>query len=149
MKIRNVILAAVLCLAPMTPAHAYENEGRYVLRIMKGRAVINNRIPAVVLDSYAGIVWTCQNLQDGKPLWVRADLGKLGDNFPQEKRYTVEMLEWQDADLRMPAIMLDTKTGVVWSCQNIVDGKALWVQVNLNTGEMSEVARTELGVIKE
>ena len=47
---------------------AIKEDGRYVLRIMYGRAMNNNRIPALVLDQVMGIVWTCQNLQDGKPL---------------------------------------------------------------------------------
>ena len=125
-----------------------KESGRYVLRIMKGRALSNNRIPAIVLDQVRGIVWTCQNLQDGKPLWVRADLGQNGDKPLTRKKYVAEMLEWQDADLRMPAIILDVDEGITWTCQNIIDGKAMWIQTNLKSGEEKEVSRDALAVIK-
>ena len=106
-------------------------EGRYVLVMMNGRGVVNNRIPAMILDSYQGVVWTCQNLQDGKPLWVKTDLGQNGNNPVTRKRYIARMLEWQDADLRMPAVVLDIDEGIVWNCPNIVDGKATWIQKDL------------------
>ncbi len=125
-----------------------KEDGRYVLRIMHGRAVANNRIPALVLDQVRGIIWTCQNLQDGKPLWVRADLGQHGDKPMTRKRYVVKMLEWQDADLRMPAIVLDIEKGIVWTCPNIIDGRAQWIQTNLKSGEEREVSRESLAVIK-
>ena len=32
-----------------------------MLVMMNGRGVVNNRIPAMILDSYQGVVWTCQN----------------------------------------------------------------------------------------
>jgi hypothetical protein len=106
-------------------------EGRYILIMMTGRATINIRIPAMVLDSYNGIVWTCQNLQDGKPLWVKVDLAKNGDKQITKKKYIARMLEFQDADLRMPAIVLDIEEGIVWNCPNIVDGKATWIKKDL------------------
>lgn len=115
---------------------------------MIGRALKNTRIPALILDQIRGIVWTCQNLQDGKPLWVKADLGQNGDKPLTRKKYVVEMLEWQDADLRMPAIVLDIDEGIVWTCQNILDGKAQWVQTNLKSGEEKEVSRKAIGIIK-
>jgi hypothetical protein len=34
------------------------------------------------------------------------------------------MMEWQDADLRMPAVVVDVDDGKVWNCPNVVDGKA-------------------------
>jgi len=125
-----------------------QEDGRYVLRIMHGRALTNNRIPALVLDQVRGIVWTCQNLQDGKPLWVRADLGQNGDKPLTRKKYTVKMLEWQDADLRMPAIVLDIDEGIVWTCQNIIDGRARWVQTDLKSGREKEISRSKLGIVK-
>jgi hypothetical protein len=54
-------------------------EGRYVLVMMTGRLIHNTRVPGIILDSYRGIVWTCQNLQDEKPLWVKTDLGQNGN----------------------------------------------------------------------
>jgi hypothetical protein len=125
-----------------------ENDGRYVLRIMNGRAVTNNRVPAIVLDQIRGVVWTCQNLQDGRPLWVRADLGQNGAVPLTKKKYTIKMLEWQDADLRMPAIVLDIEEGIVWTCQNIVDGKARWIQTDLTSGKEKTISREKLGIIK-
>ncbi len=108
-------------------------EGRYVLVMMNGRAIKNTRIPAMILDSYKGIVWTCQNLQDGKPLWVKTDLGQNGNKPATIKKYIARMLEWQDADLRMPAVVIDINDGIVWNCPNIVDGKATWIQKDLET----------------
>lgn len=125
-----------------------KEDGRYVLRIMYGRAIKNTRIPAVVLDQVRGIVWTCQNLQDGKPLWVKADLGQNGDKPLTRKKYVVKMLEWQDSDLRMPAIVLDIDEGITWTCQNIIDGKARWVQTDLKSGKAKEVSRETIGIIK-
>ena len=122
--------------------------GRYILKIMNGRAIRNTRVPALVLDSVMGVVWTCQNLQDGKPLWVRADLGQNGDESLTRKKYVVKMLEWQDADLRMPAIVLDIDKGIVWTCQNIVDGKAMWIQRDLTSGASMEITREEISVVK-
>jgi len=150
-----VLLINVLAAAcPIINVFAEENEmvwkedGRYVLRIMHGRAIKNTRIPALVLDQVRGIVWTCQNLQDGKPLWVRADLGENGEEKLSRKKYVVKMLEWQDNDLRMPAIVLDIDSGVVWTCQNIIDGKATWVESNLISGAEKEISREEIGVVK-
>ncbi|MFC1703302.1 hypothetical protein ACFL1E_00770, partial [Candidatus Omnitrophota bacterium] len=83
-----------------------------------------------------------------KPLWVKADLGKNGDKPLTKKKYTVQMLEWQDSDLRMPAIVLDIEEGIVWTCQNIIDGKARWVQMDLKSGAEEEITREAIGVIK-
>lgn len=126
----------------------WKEDGRYVMRIMHGRAVKNTRIPAVVLDQIRGIAWTCQNLQDGKPLWVRADLGQNGNKELTRKKYVIRMLEWQDANLRMPAIVLDIDNGITWTCQNIIDGQALWVESNLVSGEEKEISREKIGIVK-
>lgn len=126
-----------------------QEENRYEVHIMNGRGIKNTRIPAMVLDTIRGIVWTCQNLQDGKPLWVKADLANNGDKPLTKKRYVAKMLEWQDADLRMPAVVLDTEEGIVWTCQNIIDGRARWIQLDLQSGRETEVAREAFGVIKE
>ncbi|MBF0384712.1 MAG: hypothetical protein HQL27_02460 [Candidatus Omnitrophica bacterium] len=107
-------------------------EGRFIIIMQNGRAIKNTRIPAIVLDSYRGIIWTCQNLQDGIPLWVMVDLGKNGNKPMTKKKYIARMLEWQDADLRMPAMVLDIEEGIVWNCPNIIDGKATWIEKKLN-----------------
>ena len=106
-------------------------EGRYVLIMQNGRAISNTRVPAIILDSYRGIIWTCQNLQDGKPLWVKTDLGQNGNKPIEKKKYVARMLEWQDADLRMPAVVLDVDDGTVWNCPNVIDGRATWIKKDL------------------
>ena len=113
------------------PSYNELQQGRYVLSMMNGRAIKNTRIPAIVLDSWRGVIWTCQNLQDGKPLWVKTDLAKLGDKVQEKKKYIVRMLEWQDADLRMPAIVLDIEEGITWTCPNVIDGEATWIQKDM------------------
>lgn len=114
-------------------------EGRYVLVMMNGRANANTRIPALVLDSHQGVVWSCQNLQDERPLWVRTDLGQNGSTSIGKKKYVAKMLEWQNADLRMPAVVLDVDLGITWTCPNIVDGKAIWIQKNLLTDKENDI----------
>lgn len=140
------IMFVLACVYGSVSAATVSNElqeGRYVLVMMSGRAVVNNRVPAIILDSYQGIVWTCQNLQDGKPLWVKTDLGQNGNNPIERKKYIARMLEWQDADLRMPAVVLDIDEGIVWNCPNIVDGKATWIQKNLGNNFSEEVNSDE------
>lgn len=145
-----VVFGQSVCFSEDKPTRfTFEEDGRYIVRIMNGRAIRNTRIPAVVLDQVKGIVWTCQNLQDGVPLWVKADLGQNGDKPLTRKKYTIKMLEWQDADLRMPAIVLDIDEGIVWTCQNIIDGKALWVQKDLKSGEQRKITREEIAIIKK
>ena len=147
-------ISMFLAVLPTNNVFAEENkmvwkeDGRYVLRIMNGRAIKNTRIPALVLDQVKGIVWTCQNLQDGKPLWVKANLGQNGEKELTRKKYVVQMLSWQDNDLRMPAIVLNIDNGTVWTCQNIIDGKAMWVESNLISGAEKEISREKIGVVK-
>jgi hypothetical protein len=109
-----------------------DNDGQFVLHMMSGRANKNIRVPAMILDSYRGIVWTCQNIQDGKPLWVKTDLAQNGSKVLTRKKYIAKMLEWQNAALRVPAVVLDIEEGVVWNCPNIVDGNATWIRKNLS-----------------
>jgi len=113
-------------------------QGRYVLVMMTGRAVLNTRIPAMILDSYRGIVWTCQNLQDEDPLWVKTDLARNGDKPMDKKRYIARMLEFQGANLRMPAVVLDADEGIAWNCPNIIDGKARWIQKDFKVDSTKE-----------
>lgn len=146
-KLAVIVFVIVLCcILSNTFAETSSNElqeGRYILTMMNGRAVINNRVPALILDSYRGIVWTCQNLQDEKPLWVRTDLGQNGDKVMIKKKYVARMLEWQDANLRMPGVVLDVEDGIVWNCPNIVDGKATWIQKDLKVNLPEEVKTDE------
>jgi hypothetical protein len=141
-----IFMFALLCIQSNVSAETVTNElqeGRYILVMMNGRAVVNIRIPAIVLDSYSGIIWTCQNLQDGKPLWVKTDLGQNGDNQMTKKKYIARMLEWQDADLRMPAVVLDIDDGIVWNCPNVIDGKATWIKKDLKPDLPKEAKTNE------
>jgi hypothetical protein len=127
------------CILGAEPITNELQEGRYVIIMQEGRAIANTRVPAIVLDSYRGIIWTCQNLQDGIPLWVMVDLGKNGDKPITKKKYVARMLQWQDADLRMPAMVMDVDEGIVWNCPNIIDGKAVWIEKKLN----EELSKTQ------
>jgi len=149
-KIAKLIVSIFMLINPCFGNNLYaENlsnelqEGRYILIMMTGRAAVNTRIPAMVLDSYKGIVWTCQNLQDGMPLWVKVDLAQNGDKQMTKKKYVARMLEFQDADLRMPAVVLDIEDGLVWNCPNIIDGKATWIQKDLNSDLPGKVKADE------
>jgi len=133
-KLKLGVIVSVLISLLMCAKASAENltnelqQGRYVLVMMTGRGTLNTRIPAMILDSYRGIVWTCQNLQDEEPLWVKTDLGNNANKPMDKKRYIARMLEFQDANLRMPAVVLDTDEGIAWNCPNIVDGAARWIQ---------------------
>ena len=149
-KITKLVVAVFMfvlcCMLSNTFAETSSNElqeGRYILTMMNGRAIINNRVPALILDSYRGVVWTCQNLQDEKPLWVRTDLGQNGNRVMDKKKYVARMLEWQDANLRMPGVVLDVEDGIVWNCPNIVDGKATWIQKDLKSDSPEEESKNE------
>jgi hypothetical protein len=109
--------------------------GRYELEMLTERGVKNTRVPALILDTYRGIIWTCQNLQDGRPLWVKTDLGKKGDRVMTHPKYIVRMLERQERELRVPAVVVDTELGFVWNCPNIVDGNAVWIGKDLSGNE--------------
>jgi hypothetical protein len=103
----------------------------YELIMQNERGRKNTRVPALILDTYRGIVWTCQNIQDGRPLWVKTDLGQHGNTPMTKKRYISKMLERQEGALRVPALVLDTEEGVVWNCPNIIDANATWIRKNL------------------
>ena len=132
-----LFLLVIFCCKDALAQASYNElqEGRFVLAMQNGRAIKNTRVPAIILDSYRGIVWTCQNLQDGIPLWVKTDLGKIAEGQVTKKKFVVRMLEWQDADLRMPAVVLDIEDGKIWNCPNIVDGKATWIEKDLQKDE--------------
>lgn len=138
-----VTIFSNICIAGIAATTSNElQEGRYILIMQNGRAIVNTRIPAIVLDSYKGIIWSCQNLQDSKPLWVKTDLGQNGDKPIEKKKYVARMLEWQDADLRMPAVVLDIDEGIIWNCPNIVDGKATWIRKDLKIDTLKD-AKTD------
>jgi hypothetical protein len=96
-----------------------------------GRSNLAAKTPALVLDTYLGIVWRCLNLQDDRPVWIKADLAKLGSQAPLAKRYSVKILEWPSTELKLPAILLDMQEGKVWTCPNIMDESAKWLPKDL------------------
>jgi len=111
-------------------------EGRYVLVMLKGsgsnaRGTVTSNTPAVVLDSVSGIVWRCQNLQTERAQWIKTDLAKNGDKPLSGKKYIIRMLEWPSSELKIPAVVLDIEEGRVWTCPNVLDESAPWVERNL------------------
>ncbi|MFH1641083.1 MAG: hypothetical protein ABIA66_03860, partial [Candidatus Omnitrophota bacterium] len=65
-----------------------EGVDRYDLISVKAGEIKNAIIPAMVLDSYRGIVWTCHNLQDARSSWIKTDLGQHGDKPMIRKKYS-------------------------------------------------------------
>lgn len=60
-------------LVTLTKAGSYGyGAGGYV----GGGRTTQRKMPAVVLDSYLGIVWRCQDIEDERPLWIKTDLAK-------------------------------------------------------------------------
>jgi hypothetical protein len=111
-------------------------EGRYVLAMLKGsgtnaRGAVTSNTPAVVLDSVAGIVWRCTNLQTERPQWIKADLAKNGNKPLAGKKYVIRMLEWPSGELKISAVVLDSEEGTVWTCPNVLDESAPWIEKDL------------------
>lgn len=105
-------------------------EGRYVLLIAGDQGVAPRTaprfVPALVLDSWQGIVWRCRDLQDIKPVWIKADLGKNGDNPIGHKRYILKIADTIGSKYLFPAIVLDTEGGRVWTCYDVTIEEAKW-----------------------
>ncbi|MFH0912665.1 MAG: hypothetical protein V1884_00045 [Candidatus Omnitrophota bacterium] len=120
-----------------------EWEARYILLMMKGRSVQNTRVPVIILDSFQGIIWTCRNLQEDRPTWIRTDLGKNQEPLSR-KKYTGRVLEWQDANSRMPAIILDTEGGKAWTCSDIITNGDIWVETDFKNVLRKEIRGTEV-----
>ena len=65
------------------PGSTEMQEGRYVLVTVNKAATYagsygtsTRKIPAIVLDTYLGIIWRCKDIRDEKPLWIKNDLAK-------------------------------------------------------------------------
>ena len=114
-------------------------EGRYVLVTVNKTtsyagsytAGMRKRTPAIVLDTYLGIVWRCQNIKDEKLLWIKTDLAKNSGQQPAKKKYVINVPPFTGEDNKIPAVVLDTETGKTWICPDIADERAGWVQTDL------------------
>lgn len=114
-------------------------EGRYVLVTVNKPASyagsytvgMRKRTPAVVLDTYLGIVWRCQNIKDEKLLWIKTDLAKNPGQQPTKKKYVINVPPFTGEDHKIPAVVLDSETGKTWICPDIADERAGWVQTDL------------------
>ena len=112
-------------------------EGRYVLvtvnkvRGYAGTQTLQKKTPAIVLDSYLGIVWRCQDTKNEKPLWIKTDLGKNSDKQLSKKKYIISIPPYSGEDYKIPAIVLDMEEGKSWTCADIVSESAKWVLTDL------------------
>ena len=112
-------------------------EGRYVLVTVNkagaytGTRVLQKKTPAIVLDSYLGIVWRCQDIKNEKPLWIKTDLGKNSDKQLSKKKYVISIPLYSGEDYKIPAIVLDMEEGKSWICSDIVSESANWAMTDL------------------
>lgn len=120
-----------------------ENEGRFVLSMMKGRSTQNTSIPALILDSFQGIVWVCEDLENSKPIWIKTDLGQNKDPLSR-KRYIARILEWQEGNFKVPAIVIDTEEGAVWTCPDVSGSGETWIQTDFQSAAQKELRGTQL-----
>ncbi|MEK6727126.1 MAG: hypothetical protein AABY28_00425 [Candidatus Omnitrophota bacterium] len=112
-------------------------EGRYVLvtvnkvRGYTGTQTLQKKTPAIVLDSYLGIVWRCQDTKNEKPLWIKTDLGKNSDKQLSKRKYIISIPPYSGEDYKIPAIVLDMEEGKSWICSDIASESAKWVLTDL------------------
>jgi len=110
-------------------------QGRYELITLNNTAIsarsLPRKAPAIILDTYLGIVWRCQDLQDEKPLWIKTDLAKNLAQQVSQKKYTVQIPLYSGYELKIPAIVLDTEEGKVWTCSDITSESANWIEKDL------------------
>jgi len=110
-------------------------EGRYVLVTISRETgytrTPQRKMPVIVLDSYMGIAWRCQDIKDEKPLWIKNDLGKNSDKQLSKKKYIVSIPPYSGEDNKIPAIVLDIEEGKSWTCSDIVSESAKWVPTDL------------------
>jgi len=118
---------------------AQTQEGRYILVTVNKPASyagsytvgMKKRTPVIVLDTYLGIVWRCQNIKDEKLLWIKADLAKNSGQQPVKKKYIINVPPFTGEDYKIPGIVLDVESGKTWICPDIADERAGWVQTDL------------------
>lgn len=135
-------LLALSCIA-QTEDNFVQEDGRYQLVLTTGKAAVNTRVPALVLDKIMGIAWTCKSIQDEKPVWVKTILAQNSDQQPSRKKYTAKILQLDynvntDASTppgyhsyRIPAVVIDIDEGNVWTCPNLIADKIIWISKDL------------------
>jgi len=110
-------------------------KGRYVLATVEMAGIysrpLQRKLPVVVLDSYLGIVWRCQDLQDEKPIWIKTDLAKNSDKQASGKKYTIRIPTYTGYGVQIPAIVVDTEEGKTWTCSDISSVDTGWVEKDL------------------
>ena len=130
------------------PGSSKYQEDRYILLISEERELENPQVPALVLDRVKGVVWVCQDIADSESLWTQIDLGQNEDRGLLQKKYIARIFEIEDDDLRIAATVLDTEEGVVWTCSNIIDNEAPWIQKDLRSNIGKAVPQRNGGRIK-
>jgi len=125
------------------PTTSEKQESRYVLLMVRGRSTQNTRVPALILDSVRGIVWTCRDLQDDRPAWIKTDLAQNAQE-PSSRKYIASILEWQEAtNLKVPAIILDKEEGATWTCSDIVLHGDTWIETDFKDDSQKEIRGAE------
>jgi len=122
--------------------------GRYVLLMSQTGATEDRQVPAIILDRAQGVVWACQDVKSTNPAWIETDLGKNGDASLQEKKYVIKMVEPEAVNSNIAASVLDTQEGVIWTCPNIVDKEAAWIQKDLRNNIEKEIPKKSKSRIK-
>jgi hypothetical protein len=106
-------------------------EGKFRMASTTIRVGLDSRIPAMIVDTYQGVVWTVPDLQVTNPTWYKTDLGQHGDTVLTGERYIGRLLDAQETELVAPAVILDSETGIIWNCPNIIDPSPTWTRREL------------------
>jgi hypothetical protein len=131
------------CALAQSPA-TDEQAGRYVLLVVGGanvayqRSYMITKTPALVLDSFLGIVWRCKNLQDDRPAWIKTELVKNKVPSRLAKKYIIKTIDYFGSEPKVPAVVLDVEEGKVWTCSDILDDVAPWIEKDLVQGAKDE-----------
>ena len=138
------ILCVFFCSVAFAQYQDETDEGRYMIRMVRGTngtGTVVAKTPVVVLDTAMGVVWSCPNIQSEKPVWVRVDLGRNTGKALSPKRYALRMLEWPSTEFKIPAAILDTVEGKVWTCPNLFSEDAMWIPQDLVNGATKDVTK--------
>jgi len=115
--------------------------GRYLLLMGKASVAANKQVSAIVLDSIQGIVWVCQDVRANEPTWIETDLGCNGDKELSQQKYVIKMVESEYDDSAITASVLDTQQGIVWTCSNVIDKEAAWIQKDLKSNLEKQIPK--------
>jgi hypothetical protein len=122
------------------PNFSESDAGRYVLLMTKADNS-KKQIPAMVLDSAQGVVWVCKDVSSADPVWIETDLGQNGDKELFVKKYAANMLEVKGKELKVAATVLDTEEGIIWTCANLANDDAAWIQKDLKSNSAKEITK--------